>query len=48
MVNKIAESFTEGEVAILYQDAYYYDNSHLSLEERRKKNFDHPESIEFP
>ncbi|HNQ37609.1 MAG TPA: uridine kinase [Prolixibacteraceae bacterium] len=48
VVNKIAESFTEGEVAILYQDAYYYDNSHLSLEERRKKNFDHPESIEFP
>jgi uridine kinase len=48
VVNKIAESFTEGEVAILSQDAYYYDNSHLSLEERRKKNFDHPESIEFP
>lgn len=48
VVDKIAESFTEGEVAILSQDAYYYDNSHLSLEERRRKNFDHPESIEFP
>lgn len=48
VVDKIAESFTEGEVAIISQDAYYYDNSHLSLEERRRKNFDHPESIEFP
>jgi uridine kinase len=48
VVEKIAESFTEGEVAILSQDSYYLDNGHLSLEERRKKNFDHPDSIEFP
>jgi uridine kinase len=34
-------------VAILSHDSYYYDNSHLSLEERRQKNFDHPDSIEF-
>ena len=47
VVNKIAESFTEGEVAILSHDSYYYDNSHLSLEERRKKNFDRPDAIEF-
>ena len=47
VVNKIAESFTEGEVAIISQDAYYFDNSHLSLEERRKKNFDRPDAIEF-
>ncbi len=47
VVNKIAESFTEGEVAILSQDAYYFDNGHLSLEERRKKNFDRPDAIEF-
>jgi len=47
VVDKIVESFTEGEVAVLSQDSYYYDNGHLSLEERRKKNFDHPDSIEF-
>jgi len=47
VVQKIADAFTEGEVAILTQDAYYFDNSHLSLAERRKKNFDHPDSIEF-
>ena len=48
VVNKIIEQFPENEVAVLSHDSYYYDNSHLSLEERRKKNFDHPDSIEFP
>lgn len=47
VVRKIQEQFPKGEVAILSHDSYYFDNSHLSLEERRKKNFDHPESIEF-
>lgn len=47
VVRKIQEQFTKGEVAILSHDSYYYDNGHLSMEERRKKNFDHPESIEF-
>ena len=41
------EQFPKGEVTILSHDSYYFDNSHLSLEERRKKNFDHPDSIEF-
>lgn len=48
VVRKIVEFFTEGEVAVMTQDAYYYDNSDLPLEERRRKNFDHPDSIEFP
>lgn len=47
VVNKIMEQFPKKEVAILSHDSYYYDNSDLSLEERRKKNFDHPDSIEF-
>lgn len=47
VVKKILRQFTKGEVAILYQDSYYYDNSHISLEERRNKNFDHPDSVEF-
>ncbi len=47
VVKKIWEQFPKGEVAILTHDSYYYDNSDLSLEERRKKNFDHPDSIEF-
>ena len=47
VVEKIAQSFTEGEVAILSHDSYYYDNSSMTLEERRKKNYDHPDAIEF-
>lgn len=47
VVKKILEQFPKGEVAILSHDSYYFDNSNLSLEERRKKNFDHPDSIEF-
>jgi uridine kinase len=47
VVRKIAEQFFSEEVSIISQDSYYYDNGHLSLEERRAKNFDHPESVEF-
>ncbi len=47
VVKKITEQFPKKEVAVLSHDSYYYDNSHLSLEERRSKNFDHPDSIEF-
>ncbi|MFW6309896.1 MAG: uridine kinase, partial [Prolixibacteraceae bacterium] len=47
VVKKILQQFTRKEVAILYQDSYYYDNSDISLEERRNKNFDHPDSVEF-
>ena len=47
VVKKIQEQFPKGEVSILTHDSYYYDNGHLSLKERRKKNFDHPDSIEF-
>jgi len=47
VVKKILQQFPKGEVAILYQDSYYLDNSNISLEERRNKNFDHPDSVEF-
>lgn len=47
VVKKITEQFSKEEVAVLSHDSYYYDNSHLNLEERRGKNFDHPDSIEF-
>jgi len=47
VVNKIIQSLPKNSVAIIPQDAYYYDNGHLSLEEKLKINFDHPNSIEF-
>jgi uridine kinase len=47
VVKKIIEQFFAKEVALISQDSYYFDNSDISLEERRKKNFDHPDSVEF-
>ena len=47
VVNKITSRLPAGEVAVISEDAYYRDNSHLPLEERHKLNFDHPDSIEF-
>jgi uridine kinase len=47
VVNKIIESLPKNSVALIPQDAYYYDNGHLSPEEKLKINFDHPNSIEF-
>jgi len=37
VVRKIAEQFREGEVAILSQDSYYFDNSHLQFIEPTKR-----------
>lgn len=47
VVKKIADEFPNNEVVVLPQDAYYRDNSHISLEARQKINFDHPDSVEF-
>jgi uridine kinase len=47
VVRKILEQLPCDEVAVLPQDSYYKDSSHLSLEERQKINFDHPDAIEF-
>lgn len=47
VVKKIMETIPSGSVAVLGQDSYYKDNSHLSFEERQKINYDHPRSIDF-
>lgn len=47
VVNKILEILPSDHVVILSQDSYYKDNSHISPEERKSINFDHPNSIEF-
>lgn len=47
VVKRIIERLPKGEVAVLSQDSYYKDNSHITLEERQKINFDHPNAIEF-
>ncbi|NOY51429.1 MAG: uridine kinase [Chlorobi bacterium] len=47
VVNKIVEALPDDVVTVIPQDAYYYDNGHLSKEEKLKINFDHPNSIEW-
>ncbi len=47
VVNKIINSFPAGEVAVIPQDSYYKDSSHVPVEERSKINFDEPDSIEW-
>ena len=47
VVKRILEALTREEVAIISQDSYYRDNRNITLEERKKINFDHPNSIEF-
>lgn len=47
VVKKIIDNLPEDAVSLIPQDAYYYDNGHLSPDEKRKINFDHPNSIEF-
>lgn len=47
VVNKIINSLPAGEVAVLPQDSYYRDSSHVPVEERSKINFDEPAAIEW-
>jgi len=34
--------------AVVMQDDYYSDQSHMSPEERRKTNYDHPQAFDWP
>lgn len=47
VVKKIVETLIGKGVAIIPQDSYYNDNSHLTMEERRKINFDHPDAFDW-
>ena len=47
VVNKIINSLSQGEVAVLRQDSYYKDSSHVPPELRSKINFDEPDAIEW-
>jgi uridine kinase len=46
LANKIMETFS-GQAILINQDSYYKDLSHMTLEERKKQNFDHPDAIDF-
>ena len=42
VARKIIESLPKGEVALIPQDSYYIDATDMTMEERRKINYDHP------
>ncbi len=46
VANAVLERVGAQHIAFLPHDAYYRDLSHLSIEERRRVNFDHPDSLE--
>ena len=46
VVNEIKSCLKEN-VTVIPEDSYYKDSSHLSEEEKRIQNYDHPDSIDF-
>jgi len=44
---KLMAALQKNETLLIAQDAYYKDLSHLSIEEKAKQNFDHPDSLDF-
>jgi uridine kinase len=47
VVKKITQQLPKDSVTVLSQDSYYFDNKNLSDEEKKRINFDHPDSIEW-
>ena len=47
IVKKIMETICNKRVAVIPQDSYYNDNTHLTMEERRLINFDHPDAFDW-
>ncbi|MBF12868.1 MAG: uridine kinase [Legionellales bacterium] len=46
LVSNVASEFTDGTVAVLREDSYYLDQSHLTAVERSRINYDHPSTFE--
>ena len=46
IANAICEAFGSNDIAKIEQDFYYKDQSHLSMEDRTKTNYDHPNAFD--
>jgi uridine kinase len=46
VVRAMVRSLGREQVAVIHHDAYYRDTSHLTLEQRRLINYDHPDALE--
>lgn len=47
VANNLVKAFKAEDAVLVEQDAYYRELSNMSIEEKAKVNFDHPDSIEF-
>lgn len=47
VVKKILEALPANHVALIPQDSYYNDTTHMSAEERKRINFDHPDAFDW-
>jgi uridine kinase len=47
VARKVAEQLQASSVATIDMDAYYRNFAHLPMEERRRINWDHPESFDL-
>lgn len=43
---ELKEELSSDDIGIISEDAYYKDQTHLTMEERVKTNYDHPNSID--
>jgi len=44
---ELTAALPKNKTVLIAQDSYYKDLSHLSIEEKAKQNFDHPDSLDF-
>ncbi len=47
VVRKIVETLPGDKIALIPQDSYYNDTTELTMEERRRINFDHPNAFDW-
>jgi len=47
VAHNLVKAFKSEDAVLVEQDAYYKELNHLTIEEKAKVNFDHPNSIEF-
>jgi uridine kinase len=47
VARNVAAALSEASVAFIDMDAYYLDHAHLSLEERKQVNWDHPNAFDW-
>lgn len=48
VTQQVLASFGTDLVSVVMQDDYYRDQTHLTMEERRAQNYDHPQAFDWP